>query len=91
MNCQLQLISLPNDTILVWSNLKAFADDKIKLAKMMTFVFDRVGNIEEKEKTLVITIFSLLAIFFTAVSVRVFQNLDCVVELTVACMTGFVP
>ena len=37
--------SSPNDKILDWSKLKAFADDKIKLAKMMIFVFDRIENI----------------------------------------------
>ena len=33
--------SLP-DKILDWSKFKAFADDKIKLAKIMIFVFDRI-------------------------------------------------
>ena len=32
------LNSLPND----WSKFKAFADDRIKVLKIMTFVFDRV-------------------------------------------------
>ena len=40
--------SLPNDKILDWAKLKALADDTIKLAKMMIFVFDRVENIVEK-------------------------------------------
>ena len=42
------LNSLPDDKILVWSKLKAFADDKTKVLKMMTFVFDRVENIVGK-------------------------------------------
>ena len=30
---------LPNDNILDWSKLKAFADDKIKVTESMKFVF----------------------------------------------------
>ena len=37
--------SLTNNKILGWSELKEFADDKIKVLKMMTIVFDRVENI----------------------------------------------
>ena len=37
--------SSANDKIQDWSKLKAFAVDKIKLAKMFFFVFDRVENI----------------------------------------------
>ena len=40
--------SLPNDKILDWSKLKAFADATVKFAKMMIFVFDRVENIVGK-------------------------------------------
>ena len=40
--------SSPNDKILDWSKLKVFADDKIKLAKMMIFVFDTIENIVGK-------------------------------------------
>ena len=40
----------PKDKILDWSKLKAFAEDKIKVIKMMVFVFDRVENIVEKGK-----------------------------------------
>ena len=36
--------SLPNLKILVWSKLKAFADDKIRLAKVMIFHLNRVEN-----------------------------------------------
>ena len=35
---------LPNDKILDWSKLKALQTTKIKVLKMMTFVFDRVEN-----------------------------------------------
>ena len=37
--------SLPNDKFLDWFKLKALADEKTKLAKMMIFVCDRVENI----------------------------------------------
>ena len=39
------LNSLANDKILHWSRLKAFADDKLKVAKIMISVFDNVENI----------------------------------------------
>ena len=42
------LYSLPNNKILDRSKLKAFADDKIKVRKMMIFVFARVENIVGK-------------------------------------------
>ena len=37
--------SLPHDKILAWSNLKEFADNKIKLDQMKKFVLDWLGNI----------------------------------------------
>ena len=40
--------SFTNDKISAWSKLKAFADDKLKVAKMMIFVFDWVENIVGK-------------------------------------------
>ena len=36
--------SLPNDKILDLTKLKAFADDKLKIAKMRISLFDRVEN-----------------------------------------------
>ena len=42
------LNSLPNDKILDWSKFKAFADDKIKVLKMIIFVLDRDENIVGK-------------------------------------------
>ena len=42
--------SLPNNKILGWSKLKAFADDKLKVAKIMIFVFDSVENIVGNEE-----------------------------------------
>ena len=37
--------SLPNNKFLEWSKLKAFADDKIKVAEKLKFVLDKVENI----------------------------------------------
>ena len=35
---------VPSDVILDWSNLKAFADDKIDVVKMTSSLHDRVEN-----------------------------------------------
>ena len=40
--------SLPNNKILDWSKLKAFADDKIDVTEKLKFVLGRVGNIVGK-------------------------------------------
>ena len=42
------LNSLPNDKILNWSKLKAFADDKINVTVKLKFVLGRVENIVGK-------------------------------------------
>ena len=42
--------SLPHDRLSDWSELKAFADGKINVLKMMIFVFDKVANIVGKEE-----------------------------------------
>ena len=39
---------LPNDKMLDLSKLKEFADDKLNVAKMMTYEFERAENIVEK-------------------------------------------
>ena len=39
---------LPNNKFLGWSKLKAFADDKLNLAKQLKFALGRVENIVEK-------------------------------------------
>ena len=48
---------LPDDKISDFSKLKAFADDKMNVAKMMIYVFDRPENIVGKGKMLVTSIF----------------------------------
>ena len=40
--------SLPNDNFLDCTKLKAFADDKSNVAKIMVFVFNHVENIVRK-------------------------------------------
>ena len=44
------LNSLSNNKILTQSKLKAFANDEIKVAKAMNFVFDRFESTAEKGK-----------------------------------------
>ena len=46
-NCSV-IKPLPDDKILDWSKLKAFAEDKSNVTKMIISVFDRVENIVEK-------------------------------------------
>ena len=40
-------LTLPGDKVLDWSKLKAVADNKRTLAKIIIIVFDRVKNIVE--------------------------------------------
>ena len=40
--------SLPNDKILDWNKMKAFADDKIDVIEKLKFVLGRVENIVGK-------------------------------------------
>ena len=44
----LMINSLPNDEILDWSKLKAFADDKLNVTKELKFVLGREENIVGK-------------------------------------------
>ena len=52
------LHSLPNDKISDWSKLKAFADDKLDVVKVMISLFDRVEFTVGKGENLVTSIFS---------------------------------
>ena len=45
---QLLFNILPNDRILDWSNLKAFADDTINVNRKFKFDMGRIGNIVGK-------------------------------------------
>ena len=40
--------SLPNNNFLDWTKFKAFADDKLNVAKIVIYFFDRVENIMGK-------------------------------------------
>ena len=40
--------ALPNDKILDWSKLKAFADDKINVTEKLKFLLEMVENIVQK-------------------------------------------
>ena len=42
------LDSLPNDKMLGWSILKAFAEDKLNVTKELTFVLEKEENIVGK-------------------------------------------
>ena len=59
-----ELNPLPNDRILNWPKFKAFGDNKMKLAMMIIFVFDRIENILGKGENAGYQHFLLLAQFF---------------------------
>ena len=44
----MKIYSLPDDKILDWSKLEAFADDKLNVAKITISVFESVENIVGK-------------------------------------------
>ena len=50
--------SLPNDKILDWSKLKAFAEDKIKELKIIIFVWDRFENTVGRRRKCWLPVFS---------------------------------
>ena len=54
---------LPDDRILDWSKLKAFADDKLNVTKMLIFVFDKVENIVGKGEIVCTSNFSFPTMF----------------------------
>ena len=67
--CSKRVNSLPNDTFLDCAKLKAFADDKLNLAKKLKLDLERVEKIERKGKCWlpafsVTSIFPFLSIFF---------------------------
>ena len=73
--------SLPEDTILDWSKFKAFADDKIKVAKMMIFVLDGVENIVGKGENAGYWHFIIFPQFFQKASfLVVVKSRDCMVK-----------
>ena len=47
-NTRIRIHSLPDNEMLDWTKLKAFADGKSNVAKLMNFLLDRVENIVGK-------------------------------------------
>ena len=72
--------SLPNDKILDYFKLRAFADDKIRVLRMMIFVFDRVRNIAGKGENAGYQHFLLSPRCFQRVFTQGFKSQDCVVK-----------
>ena len=63
-----------------WTILKAFADNKMKIAEMMIPVFDRVENIVGKEGNAGYQHFLLLPVFSNGFFLGVVKSQDCVVK-----------
>ena len=74
------LNSLPNNYFLNWIKFKAFADDKLNVAKIVTYVFDRVENIMGKGENAGYQHFLLFPRCFQKAYLRVFKSQDCVVK-----------
>ena len=72
--------SIPNDKILDWFKLKALADDKLKVAKMMIFLFDRVDNTVGNGENAGYQHFLLFPVFCKTFFFRVIKSKDCVVK-----------
>ena len=63
--------------------MKAFADDKIKLANMIIFAFDGVENIVGKGENAGYQNFSFSNNFLKSLSLGVVKSRDCVVEFPI--------
>ena len=72
---------LPNDIILDQSKLQSFADDKLKMVQMETFVLDKTENIVGKEKNAGYQHFFLFPWMFSkGFFFRVVKSWDCFVN-----------
>ena len=75
---------LPNDKILDWSNLEAFADDKVSATQKQKFFLGWVENIAGKGENagyqLVTSIFSFSHKVLKGCLCRVVKIRDCVVK-----------
>ena len=71
---------LLNNEILDQSKLKAFADDKLKVAQMAKFVVDKIENIVGKEENAGYQHFLLFPQCFQKASSLVFKIRDFVVK-----------
>ena len=68
----------PHNKILDLTELKAFADDKLNVIKILISVFDRVENIVRKEKLLVQAIFPIPTMFWKGFFPRGVKRFHCV-------------
>ena len=48
-DCVIKIYPLPDDKILDWSKLKAFADDKLNVTQNIKVVFHRIENVGKIE------------------------------------------
>ena len=72
---------LPNDKSLDMTKLKAFADDKLNVAKITISLFDSVEKtLWEKEKMLVTSNFSFSHSVFQSLFFMVVKSRDCMVK-----------
>ena len=71
---------LPNNKILNVTKLKAFADDKSNVTKMMISLYDREENTMGKEENAGYHHFLLFPVFFKTLFFKVIKSLDCVVK-----------
>ena len=72
---------LPNGKILNQSKLKAFADDRLKMAQVAKLILDKIENIVGKEENAGYQHFLLfLQCFQKASSMRVVKRRDCLVK-----------
>ena len=72
---------LPKDKFLDMNKLKAFADDKLDVAKLTISLCDRVENPVGKEENAGYQHFSSFpTVFFKAFFFRVFKSRDCLVK-----------
>ena len=72
--------SLPNDTILALTKLKAFADNKLNDTEIMMYVFDMAENIVGKGENAGLQHFLLFLQCFQKSSLGVIKSQDCVVK-----------
>ena len=75
------IVSLPNNKILHWSKLKAFADDKVNVTKELKFILGREENFVGKRENGGYQHFLLFPKCFQMASfTEVLKSLDCVVK-----------
>ena len=78
---KLPFTSLPNDKILHWSELKGFADDKIKVTQKLKNALERVENIVGKGENAGYWHYPLFSTMFTKCFLyRVVKSRDCVIK-----------